>query len=349
MLVDSEEFKRFGEQIKNLSQHNFEKGMLPDLSNINMGALQKQQKNSYLADIKRLISNCKISGNFEKYESELEEYTKNYIDEKFPVSLDTMFNILQSYQLEETLSIIEIPLQSFLLYAELIKQVYFYIQETYVKKQFDNIEIAFIHEFIEYSLELLTSIGSLLLGKNYNSVISIYRTFYENYIVFSYLQNHSDLRLRFIDHAKLDELSLRIQLSKLRKEDSAELKNQYKNLLSKYEKGFEQDYGWAKDLIGKNKKLKIMFSESNLGDDFTYYYNLACEYTHATAFSLTNRAEFEKTLGFLLEISAILSNEFQALFKVLQFKNNKEKNLLRHWINVASKNFSEVIKKWYNL
>ena len=349
MLVDSEEFKRFGEQIKNLSQHNFEKGMLPDLSNINMGALQKQQKNSYLADIKRLISNCKISGNFEKYESELEEYTKNYIDEKFPVSLDTMFNILQSYQLEETLSIIEIPLQSFLLYAELIKQVYFYIQETYVKKQFDNIEIAFIHEFIEYSLELLTSIGSLLLGKNYNSVISIYRTFYENYIVFSYLQNHSDLRLRFIDHPKLDELSLRIQLSKLRKEDSAELKNQYKNLLSKYEKGFEQDYGWAKDLIGKNKKLKIMFSESNLGDDFTYYYNLACEYTHATAFSLTNRAEFEKTLGFLLEISAILSNEFQALFKVLQFKNNKEKNLLRHWINVASKNFSEIIKKWYNL
>ena len=31
------------------------------------------------------------------------------------------------------MSIIEIPLQSFLLYAELIKQVYFYIQETYIK------------------------------------------------------------------------------------------------------------------------------------------------------------------------------------------------------------------------
>ena len=108
------------------------------MSNINMGALQKQQKNSYLADIKRLISNCKITGNFEQCESELEEYTKNYIDEKFPVSLDTMFNILHSYQMEETMSIIEIPLQSFLLYAELIKQVYFYIQETYIKKQFDN-------------------------------------------------------------------------------------------------------------------------------------------------------------------------------------------------------------------
>ena len=43
-----------------------------------MGALQKQQKNSYLADIKRLISNCKISGNFDQCESQLEEYTKKY-------------------------------------------------------------------------------------------------------------------------------------------------------------------------------------------------------------------------------------------------------------------------------
>lgn len=349
MLADSEDFKKLGEQIRSFSQHNYEKGMLPDLSNINMGALQKQQKNSYLADIKRLISNCKITGNFDQCESELEEYTKNYIDEKFPVSLDTMFNILHSYQMEETMSIIEIPLQSFLLYAELIKQVYFYIQETYIKKQFDNIEIAFIHEFIEYSLELLTSIGTLLLGKNYNSVISIYRTFYENYIVFSYLENHSELQLRFIDHAKLDELSLRIELAKFKKEDSSELENQYQKLLSNYEKGFEQDYGWAKDLIGKNKKLRKMFSESNLGDDFTYFYNLSCEYTHATAFSLTNRANFENTIGFLMQISEIFSKEFQTLFKVLQFKNNKEKNLLRHWINVASKNFSEVIKKWYDL
>lgn len=73
-----------------------------------------------------------------------------------------------------------------------------------------------------------------------------------------------------------------------------------------------------------------MFSESNLGDGFTYFYNLVCEYTHATAFSLTNRANFKKTLGFLLGISEILSKEFQALFKVLQFKNKKEKHLLRH-------------------
>lgn len=349
MLVDSEEFKRFGEQIKNISQHNFEKGMLPDFSNIDLGLLQKKQKQSYMADIKRLISNCKITGNYDNCEKELQEYTEEYISEKFPTgSLDTAFNILQSYQLEQVKSIIEIPLQSFMLYSELIKQVYFYIQETYIKKNTDNLEIAFIHEFIEYSLELLTSINSLLLGNNHNAAISIYRTFYENFIVFSYLQNHPELKTRFLDHAAYDRLSLQIELSKLKKLDTKSLEQEQENLLSKYEKGFNQDYGWAPDLIDKSSKLKKMYSESNLGEVFNYFYNLSCEYTHATALSLTTRAEFEDTSGFLFGISEIMTKEFQALFNILKFSSNKEKNLLRQWINVASINLTEVFKKWYN-
>lgn len=350
MLVDSEEFKRFGEQIRNMSQHNLNQGMLPDLSNIDLGKLNKQQKQSYMADIKRLVSNCKITGNYDNCENELLDYTKKYLAEKFPTgSLDTAFNILQSYQLEEVKNIIEIPLQAFLLYSELIKQVYFYIQETYIKKNSDNFEIAFIHEFIEYSLELLTSINSLLLGNNQNAAISIYRTFYENFIVFTYLQNHPELKQRFIDHATYDKLTLQIELLKIKKLDTQSLEQDKANLLSKYEKGFIQDYGWAPDLIDKSSKLKKMYSESNLGEVFNYFYNLSCEYTHATALSLTTRASFEDTRGFLFGISEIMTKEFQALFKVLKFNSNKEKNLLRQWINVASMNFTEVFKKWYNL
>lgn len=350
MLADSEEFKRFGEQIKNMSQYNFEKGLLPDFSNIDLGKLNKQQKQSYMADIKRLISNCKITGNYDNCEKELQDYTKDYIAEKFPTGdINTAFNILQSYQLEQVKSIIDIPLQVFLLYSELIKQVYFYIQETYIKKNTDNLEIAFIHEFIEYSLELLTSINSLLLGNNHNASISIYRTFYENFIVFTYLQNHSELKMRFLDHAAYDRLSLQIELSKLKKLDTKALEQEKENLLSKYEKGFSQDYGWAPDLIDKSSKLKKMYSESNLGEVFNYFYNLSCEYTHATALSLTTRASFDDTRGFLFGISEIITKEFQALFKVLKFNSNKEMNLLRQWINVASMNFTEVFKKWYNL
>lgn len=350
MLLDSEEFKKFGEQVRNMSQHNLNQGMLPDLSNIDLGLLQKKQKQSYMADIKRLISNCKITGNYDNCEKELQEYTKEYISEKFPTgSVDTAFNILQSYQLEQVKSIIDIPMQAFMLYSELIKQVYFYIQETYIKKNKDNFEIAFIHEFIEYSLELLTSINSLLLGNNHNAAISIYRTFYENFIVFTYLQNHPELKTRFLDHAAYDRLLLQIELSKLKKLDTNSLELEKENLLSKYEKGFCQDYGWAPDLIDKSSKLKKMYSESNLGEVFNYFYNLSCEYTHATALSLTTRASFDDTRGFLFGITEIITKEFQALFRVLKFNSSKEKNLLREWINVASMNFTEVFKKWYNL
>lgn len=349
MLVDSDNFKRFGEQIRTISQHKFEKGMLPDFTNIDLGKLNKQQKQSYMADIKRLISNCKITGNYDNCEKELQEYTKQYIAEKFPTgSLDTAFNILQSYQMEEVKSIIEIPLQAFLLYSELIKQVYFYIQETYIKKNTDNLEIAFIHEFIEYSLELLTSINSLLLGNNHNAAISIYRTFYENFIVFTYLQNHPKLKTRFLDHAAYDKLTLQIELAKLKKLDTKSLEQKKDILLSNYEKGFTQDYGWAPDLIDKSGKLKRMYSESELGEVFNYFYNLACEYTHATALSLTNRASFEDTIGFLFGISEIITKEFQSLFNVLRINSNKEKSLLRQWINVASMNLTAVFKKWYN-
>ena len=66
-------------------------------------------------------------------------------------------------------------------------------------------------------------------------------------------------------------------------------------------------------------------------------------------FLLLTEQTLKKTLGFLLGGSEILLKEFQTLFKVLQFKNKKEKHLLRHWINVSSKNFTDVIKKWYNL
>lgn len=93
MLSDSEDFKKLGEQIRNFSQHKYEKGMLPDLSNINMGALQKQQKNSYLADIKRLISNCKITGNFENCETEIGFLFG--IAEIFSKEFQALFKVLQ--------------------------------------------------------------------------------------------------------------------------------------------------------------------------------------------------------------------------------------------------------------
>ena len=54
-----------------------------------------------------------------------------------------------------------------------------------------NRKIAYISEGnLEAQLPVKGFRETRYLARNYNSVISIYRTFYENYIVFSYLQNH---------------------------------------------------------------------------------------------------------------------------------------------------------------
>ena len=86
-----------------------------------------------------------------------------------------------------------------------------------IKQQSENNQIMLSHNFVQYSLELLNGICSLLLGSNYNSVISVYRTFYENYIVFDFLQNHTELTEAFIEHTKIDECILKMEFAKIKK------------------------------------------------------------------------------------------------------------------------------------
>ena len=97
------------------------------------------------------------------------------------------------------------PLNSFVMYIELLNLLYFYIQENYIRK-FSSNEILLAHNFVAYSIELLNSIEQMLLNGNMNSALVIYRTFYENYIVFAFLQKHPDLQQAFIDHKKLPSI-----------------------------------------------------------------------------------------------------------------------------------------------
>lgn len=325
---------------------DYSNGNLPDLTNLDFNKQEKINSKKYMEVIERLIRGCDINGNFDEKLEELREYTKKYIDESFPLMLpQTMTNILQGYQMNQFCNLINPPVQAFVLYVELIRQVYFYIQEKYIKRNKDNVEIAFVHIFLEYSLELLTGINSLLLDNNQNSVISVYRTFYENYIVFAYLQNHSDLKPAFLDHANMDYYLLQIEHLKLNNQEPTQKLIEAINALNdKYGKEFKNDYGWAILLNKENNKLKIMFEESDLGSVFNYYYKLACKFTHATSFSLTVRPPFKDIIGFLYAITDIMIKEFKELFKYIPFKNKKENILLSQWINVATINLNKAIK-----
>jgi hypothetical protein len=348
MLTTPDLWNDINELVKKQLQRDFEDGTINDYADYDPKHLDKINNKKYLAVIDRLISKCPINGDFENSAKDLQEDAKTYIEKSFPFfNPTTTLNILHGYQNNQLSNILNPPAQAFVLYVELIRQVYFYIQEKYIKKNKDNFEITFVHTFISYSLELLIGINSLLLGGNYNSLVSIYRTFYENYIVFRYLQNHKELRQSFLDHSRMDKCLLFFEQMKMKKTDvPIEIQNEYNALITQYGNDFKEDYGWANSIIKGKNKLKKMFDDSNLSDVFIYYYKLSCKYTHSTALSLTTRLDFKNIIGFVLAISSIMIEEFKELFNYINFKNKKEQALLREWINVASMNLDNEIKKW---
>lgn len=347
MLTTPDLWNDIADIVKKQVQRDIDNGTIADYASLDPNKLNKINTREYLAVIERLISKCEITGDFDKQLSNLQEYTKKYIDENFPIMLpQTMSNILRGYQMNQYSNLMNPAVQAFVLYVELIRQAYFYIQEKYIKKDKENFEITFIHIFLEYSMELLTGINSLLLDNNQNSLISIYRTFYENFIVFSYLQKHKELRDAFLDHSQMDILLLKIEQFKASSSAIPEdIKKEYDSYLQTYGKDFKDDYGWANSLIKDKSKLRIMFEESELGDIFNYYYKLSCKYTHATSLSLIARQDLKGIIGFLFGISDIIIHEFKELFRNINFKNKKEQILVSQWINVATMNLNKAIKE----
>lgn len=354
MLDLPDMYKKIDEIVRQQVQYDIDHNLLPDYSHFDSQHGEKLNKKRYLAVIERLIAKCPINNDYEKHKKKLQEYAQKYIDENYPIlKPETMFNLLNNYKINESTAIINIPLQSFILYVELVRQLYFYVQEKYIRKikqQSENNQIILSHNFVQYSLELLNGICSLLLGGNCNSVISIYRTFYENYIVFDFLQNHTELTDSFIEHTKIDDCILRMELAKINKtEIPPEIEKLYNDLISKYGEDFKDSYGWTNSVITeKNKRnLRTMFEESNLGEKFNYFYKLSCKYSHSTAFSLMVRPNFDQVVQFLYGIADITYKEISIILKKININSTKEQALLADWLGVATDNMIKELNNWY--
>lgn len=348
MLDTPDIYKKIDEFAKEQVQYDMDNNLIPDYSQFDFLHAEKISKKRYLAVIERLITNCPINNDYKKKKKELQKYTQKYIDESFPPSNPaTIFNILNNFKAAESTNILNPTLRAFILYVELIREMYFYIQEKYIRKT-DDKYIILTHNFIQYSLELLNGICSLLLGTNHNSVISIYRTFYENFIIFDFLQRHTELTDAFMDHATMDNCILIKEQTKARKSKvSPEIEKAYNDLILKYGKDFRDSYGWTSFVIKEETKrnLKTMFDESNLSESFNYYYKLSCRFSHATAFSLSIRPEFNQLLGFLVEIVDIVDREIKTVLEKISLKSVKEEALLYDWLGVTTDNFRRELNK----
>lgn len=350
MLEPPDIYKKFAELAKEQVQNNIENNLISNYTQSDFLHAEKINKKRYLAVIERLITKCPINNDYEKQKKKLQEYTKKYIDENYPLlKPETMLNLLSNFRIAESLNLINPPLQAFILYFELIHQLHFYIQEKYVKKSKDN-QVILVHNFVEYSLELLNGICSLLLAEKHNSVISIYRTFYENYIIFNFLQHHTELTEAFFDHATMNNCILKMKLAEINKSSiSPEINEVFDELISKYGKDFKDDYGWTSMIIPERNKrnLRTMFEESQLGANFNYLYRISCLYSHSTAFSLMVRPDFNQIVAFLIEITNMVEKEVKTLLNKVTLKTVKEEALLYDWLGVTTDNFRIEINKWY--
>lgn len=350
MLDSPDVYKDIDEIARKKVQSDIENNLIPDYEHFDLQHEEKINRKKYMDVIERLIKNCPINGDYEKYKKELQDYVQKYIDDAYsPMSPATVDNLIGNYKQNEFQNALNPPLQAFILYVELIRLLYFYIQEKYIKKCKDN-KIILTHNFIQYSLELLNGICSLLLGGNNNSVISMYRTFYENYIIFNFLQRHEELTDAFIEHTQITDCMIQMEYAKLNTvKISDEVTKQYTDLISKYGEDFKDNYGWTSAVISEKskRKLKTMFEESDLGESFNYFYKISCRYSHSTAFSLMVRPEFKQLTGFLLEITDIVDKEFKVLFGKISIKSTKESALLADWPGVATDNMKRELFNWF--
>lgn len=349
MLEPSEIYNELDQQIRNQVLIDEEKGLFPDLSKLDGNQLEKIQKQQVLNIVKKFINDCPINGDFSKLQNQLKDYAEKYFKDNYEYyAPKTIMNIMDSHSQNAISNLIgNMPLNSFVVYIELLNLLYFYIQENYIRKSSSN-EIALAHNFVAYSIELLNSIEQMLLNGNMNSALVIYRTFYENYIVFAFLQKHPELQQAFIDHKKITEYLLHIEFGNAAKQsqNNTSAKKEYDELLEKYGDDFPENYGWTKQVMGRkqDRTLKKLYEESELGKDFERFYKLTCKYTHSTAYSLFVRANFDDIRNLLCGIGEIVLKEFDVIFSRLKFTSKKEKELLSHWLCAITERFKKVFE-----
>lgn len=292
--------------------------------------------------IKDIIKDCKLTNFSDSYENELRTYVAEYLNTHCLPMFKCAMNMLIGKTKEETEYVGKNPiLQNYIFYIQQCKLIYKYIGDKYIVSKKTSEATKCIAQFITNSFCLLTSISTLLISNCNQSVITEYRTFYENFIIVSFLKKYPDLVSVYNDHFQMCRCALEKELAKLKNQNpSDEILTLYQSLEDKYGKEFKDDYGWTASKISDRKKrnLETMFSKSGLSVAFSLLYKEACKFTHATAYSVQFKPDFQYVSRFIYGTVKILKKEFEILFEELPMIT-KDKAVLRIFVILISDNF----------
>lgn len=355
MLTSLELAKPFDDFVEQSFKYQLDNNLLSNLDNVALAQLEKQNKNKILSLIHNLISKCPINSDFEKKDNneKIQSYMSEFLNENYPpMHPKTTMNIISSIYQNATVNSLNPPLKKFFLFIEVSKLFYFFVQEKYIRKTKNTSKDLFLnHEFLTYSFDIIDGINLLLLSGKNNSVISVYRTFYENYIVFAFLQKHPELKTAFIEHKDmLVCLNIKEEQNIKGIEVEEKILKRIDELEKKYGPNFKENYGWTESVIEDRSKrnLKTIYESSNLSEAFSVYYKLSCKFTHATSLSLLCHPEVKDIYGYIYAIVEIFVREFEELLSNLKMIT-KEKALIKEWIEYMARDVNKVLNDWYGI
>lgn len=284
---------------------------------------------------KELIEGCKFTNFTTEQEEVIDEYVAKYINaQQLPIK-ECALNMLQGKTFVDFTNLNNNPvLQHYSFYIEQCKLLFKHIYDKYVREKKNSDFKTCLSYLVSNSFMLLTSINALLISGCYQSVITEYRTLYENYIILSFLKKYPETIEPFNDHFYMCSISLEKELSKLKNEElSDKYLQKIKKLKDKYDEHFDDDYGWTYKVITnrKDRNLETIFNESNLHNAFILLYKESCKFTHSTSYSVLFRPDFNYVLRFLHASVEIIKNEFELIFEAVKMPN-KDRMILRSFL-----------------
>lgn len=285
--------------------------------------------------LKELIKNCPLSIYDASTETEIQKYVADFIKLNQLSFKDLAEELFYGKSALEFKNIDTNPiLQNYSVYIEQCKIIFRHIFDKYVREKKNSEFKTCLSYLVSNSCMLLTSINTLLISGCYQSVITEYRTLYENYIILSFLQKYPESIEPFNDHFYMCTLSLEKELSKLKDEEFSEAYlKRIQKFKDKYDPHFDDDYGWTYRVIKnrKDRNSETIFNESILSDAFSLLYKESCKFTHTTSYSVLFRPDFNYILRFLHASVEIIKNEFELIFQEVKMPN-KDKMVLHSFI-----------------
>ena len=172
-------------------------------------------------------------------------------------------------------------------------------------------EQAIYFKLMVSGLHQFRGIVSLYLSGCEFSILSSFRTLYENMLVFKFLAAHKDLIPAYNDHANIEYLKLDKGFKN--ETESAKIDQAIKTITDKYSniKGFDTPYGWARSVYPDIHNLTPIYTELGY-ESYSPIYFLACDFIHSSALAVNASNQSDADLVF---IKPFLDSAMKFLFE----------------------------------